>query len=156
MATTVSSKEGGVHPHNIAVLHSKDQYLIWSSRVKSYLDELELLVHLEDESQELLAAGKDPLTSTDLTEATKKSWKRNDRKTINKLIPLVSDDLLSLLQGQESAYKGWIKLQEHMDGKEGDHYLRRLQEITNARFDPTGATTLRSHLHRLKRANRSS
>jgi hypothetical protein len=140
------TKEGGVQPHNIAVLSSKAEYRVWETRIRSYLDDLDLLAHILDESQAFLKAGKDPVTEKEFTASTRAQWLRADRRTINKLIPLVSDEYLSALD-KETAYEAWTTLREEIDGVEGDNVLRRLQEITNAKFDGhSGILSLKSHL----------
>lgn len=143
-------KEGRLQPHNISVLKSRDQYPIWSSRTRSYLDGLDLLIHIEDDTPALVATNKDPLTEKDFSTATLKAWTRSDRRAISKLMPLVADDLVPLLESQPTAHAAWHKLREQMDGREGDNVLRRLNEVTNSRFDPSGPLSLRFHLTQLR------
>src|SRR5689334_20783600 len=143
------------------MLHSKN-YGMRKIRLRGLLDDLDLLDYVDgtylSSSSSSGSSKKSPLEGDgkgkkgeEVIQKELQNHVRKDRKTWNKILRYVSDDLIHLVEDTHSAREAWLKLEAHFESKSNQNMVFTLQRLLALRFREGGEDSLTKHVSEIKR-----
>jgi hypothetical protein len=102
-------------------LFDGNNYPDWKFRMMIYLDELDLLRHIETPLNELLEEYPEPKdgdsTAVTAVQTARNGLIRNDKRCKSRIIQRIQDAQLEYVKGQETAFDIWKSLQDVFEMK---------------------------------------
>jgi hypothetical protein len=119
-------------------------YPDWKFRMEAYLDELDLVAHIENPLRDLLAEHEIPETMTPdermSIEKTRQQIIKNDKKCKSRIIQCIQDTQLEVVKGKETAYEAWKNLQDVFEKRGMTSHLLLRKKLLTMKYRPSMET----------------